>query len=195
MRDTVDKKTKIVFLVILFAALLVVGCYCYLVNRDAKEQKENTVSTVQAVLARDLKHDYPPSPKEVLKYYQQINKCLYNEECTEQEMEDLALKARELFDEELQANNELGSYLIKMTSEVKNFRALGRRISNISISASTDVDFFEDDGHSFARLRCGYTILEKKQSYSTIEVYLLRKDADDHWKIYGWDLAENVYVD
>ena len=195
MRDTVDKKTKIIFLVILFVALAVVGYYCFLVNRDTKEQKENTVSTVQAVLARDLKHDYPPSPKEVLKYYQQINKCLYNEECTEQEMEDLALKARELFDEELQANNELGRYLIKMTSEVKNFRAFGRRISNISISASTDVDFFEDDGHSFARLRCGYTILEKKQSYSTIEVYLLRKDADDHWKIYGWDLAENVYVD
>ena len=75
---------------------------------------------------------------------------------------------------------------------MNNFRNLGRRISHVSLSASTDVEFFEDDGFSFARLRCGYTVLEKKQSYSTVEVYLLRKDADGHWKIYGWDLAENV---
>ena len=195
MRQTIDKKTKNIFLIIILLIVAVVGYYCYLVNREEKVQQETTLSTVQVVLSRDLKHDYPPSPKEVMKYYMELTKCMYNEDCTEQEFEDLAIKARELFDAELAEHNELGSYLINLTSEVSNFKNLGRRISNVSISASTDVDYFEDDGFSFARLRCGYTVLEKKQSYSSIEVYLLRKDQEGHWKIYGWDLAENVYVD
>lgn len=195
MRETIDKKTKIIFLVILLVVLAVVGYYCFLVNRDVKVQEESTLSTVQVVLSRDLKYNYPPSPKEVMKYYLEITKCMYNEDCTEQELEDLALKARELYDAELLEHNELGTYLINLNAEVKNFKNLGRRISSTSVSASTDVDFFEDDGFSFARLRCGYTILEKKQSYSSIEVFLLREDEEGHWKIYGWDLAENVYVD
>ena len=130
-----------------------------------------------------------------MKYYLEITKCMYNEDCTEQELEDLALKARELYDAELLEHNELGTYLINLNAEVASFKNLGRRISSTSVSASTDVDYFEDDGFSFARLRCGYTILEKKQSYSSIEVFLLREDEEGHWKIYGWDLAENVYVD
>ena len=95
MRETVNKKTKTIFLLILLAAVAVVAYYTYLVNRDTKAQEEAAVSVVQTVLARDLKYNYPPSPKEVVKYYMEINKCLYNEPCDEQELEDLALKARE----------------------------------------------------------------------------------------------------
>lgn len=83
MRETIDKKTKIIFLVILLVVLAVVGYYCFLVNRDVKVQEESTLSTVQVVLSRDLKYNYPPSPKEVMKYYLEITKCMYNEDCTE----------------------------------------------------------------------------------------------------------------
>ena len=52
--------------------------------------------------------------------------------------------------------------------------------------SSTDVDFYEVDGFSFARIRCGYTFMEGKTSYPTAYVYLLRRDDEKHWKIYGW---------
>ena len=50
------------------------------------------------------------------------------------------------------------------------------------------------NGYSFARISCGYTVLQGKESDSSMQVYLLRKDENGHWKIYGWDLAENVNV-
>ena len=53
MRETIDKKTKIIFLVTLLVVLAVVGYYCFLVNRDTKVQEESTLSTVQVVLSRD----------------------------------------------------------------------------------------------------------------------------------------------
>ena len=43
-----------------------------------------------------------------------------------------------------------------------------------------------------SKIRCGYNILQGRKSSSTVQVYLLRRDGDGHWKIYGWDLAENL---
>ena len=52
-------------------AALVVGFYFYLSNRtkgDGTEQAE-TITKSQQVLLRNLENNYPPSPREVLKYY------------------------------------------------------------------------------------------------------------------------------
>lgn len=54
------------------------------------------------------------------------------------------------------------------------------------------MDEFTQDGFRFAKIRCGYNILQGRESSSTVQVYLLRRDGDGHWKIYGWDLAENL---
>ena len=37
-----------------------------------------------------------------------------------------------------------------------------------------------------------YTVLEGGKSNLVDTVYLLRRDENRRWKIYGWDLAENV---
>lgn len=183
----------IVIVVILMVA--VVGYYCYLVNRADAQTQEPELTAVQEVLLRDMEKSYPPTPKEVIKYYNEIMKCFYNEDCTQDEIEDLGMRARELYDEELLEHNEWGAYIINLTAEIMRYKEAGKTLSSCSVAASTDVDMFEDDGYSFARISCGYTILQGKQSTSIMQIYLLRKDEDGHWKIYGWDLAENVNIE
>lgn len=182
-------QTTIVVMVLIVA---VVGYYCYLVNRSNRRVEERTLTTVENILLRDLENNYPPTPKEVIRYYNDIIKCFYNEECSQEQLEELALKARGLYDQELLDHNAWDTYIFNLEAEIQDFKNNNRKISNISLAASTDVDEFTKNGYKFAKIRCGYNILQGRDASSTIQVYLLRKDGDGHWKIYGWDLAENV---
>lgn len=191
------KKKKVKFttqtaIIVMVLIVSVVGYYCYLVNRSNRSAQENTPTTVENVLLRDLENNYPPTPKEVIRYYNDIVKCFYNEGCSQEELQELARKARGLYDQELLDHNEWDTYIFNLEAEIQDFKNNNRKISNISLAASTDVDEFTQDGFRFAKIRCGYNILQGRKSSSTVQVYLLRRDGDGHWKIYGWDLAENL---
>lgn len=186
-KGKITAQATIVFVILIVA---VVGYYCYLVNHYDNAAAEKTLTAVENVLVRDLEYNYPPTPKEVIRYYNEIIKCFYNEECSEEEIEALGRRARELYDQELLDHNAWDSYILRLQAEIQDFRNNNRKISSISLASSTDVDEFTEDGYQFARIRCGYNILQGKDGTYSLEVYLLRKDAEGHWKIYGWDLAD-----
>lgn len=187
-----NKGTTRTTIIISLLIVALVGYYAYLSNKDKVRREEAAVTAVEAALSRDLNKDYPPTPKEVIKYYNELLRCLYNEESSQEEVEALGLKARELYDEELLEANELGGYLIRLQSDVNDYRNNNRRISNFSVASSNNVEMFEQDGYSFAKIMCGYNIMQGGQSHPSDQVYLLRKDADRRWKIYGWEAAENL---
>ncbi len=180
------KSTIRVTIVIICSIVAIVGYYAYLSSKTRAEKAEATMSAVQTVLSRDLTNGYPSTPKEVIKYYNEIMKCFYNEETLEQEIEDLGNKARELYDEELLAANDLAGFMASLKEEVATYREKEQRLTNCAVAASTDVDFYSVDGHSFARIKCGYTVVEDGNSYPMTYTYLLRRDEEKHWKIYGW---------
>lgn len=153
------------------------------------------MTVVETTLSRDLGKDYPPTPKEVIKYYNEILRCLYNEESSDEEIEALGCKARELYDAELLANNELEDYLVRLRAEVQSYRDNERRITNFNVASSNNVVFFEEDGFSFAKIACGYTFLQGGRNYPSSQMYLLRKDGDKRWKIYGWEDVEKLQED
>ncbi|MFG6357650.1 MAG: hypothetical protein K1W26_12660 [Acetatifactor sp.] len=192
MKTKKGKFTTQTIIVVMVLIVAVVGYYCYLVNRSNRQTQERTLTTVENILLRDLENNYPPTPKEVIRYYNDLIKCFYNEDCSQEQLEELARKARGLYDQELLDHNEWDTYIFNLEAEIQDFKNNNRKISNISLAASTDVDEFTQDGFKFAKIRCGYNILQGRESSSTVQVYLLRRDGDGHWKIYGWDLAENV---
>lgn len=180
------KSTIRVTIILTFMIAAVVGYYAYLSNKSHSVRAEADMTAVEAALSRNLDNDYPSTPKEVIKYYNEIMKCFYNEECTDAELEDLGNKARELYDEELLEANEVGAYLINLKAEVEAFKNNKRRITSCSVAASTTVDYDEIDGYSFAKIMCGYNFMEGSISHPTTYTYLLRRDEEKHWKIYGW---------
>lgn len=183
-------------IVIVFLVALVVGYYYYLSNRKLESEPESVKTTVvQELLARNLTHNYPPTVKEVIRYYSDITKCFYNEEYSDEELEKLAAQARALYDEELVADNEWGKYIIELKNDIDFYKSNSIRVNSYSIPSSTDVDYFTEDGFDFARLRCTYNLVSNGVKQPVEEMFLLRKDAEGHWRIYGWDLAENVNLD
>lgn len=186
------KSTTRVTIVAFCLIILIVGYYAYLSNKRREARTESEMTLVQETLSRNLQDDYPATPKEVIKYYNRILQCFYNEECTDQEIEDLGNKARELYDDELLEKNELGTYMIQLKDDIQNFKDSKRSISSFSVASSTSVVYDTVDGYNFARILCGYNVRENNQNQSVKQVYLLRKDEDRRWKIYGWEDASKL---
>lgn len=186
------KSTARIAIILIILVVGVVGVYAYLSNRSRSIADSAAMTNVEKVLSRDMAYDYPSTPKELLKYYNEIQKCFYNEDCTDEEIEALANRARELYDEDLLANNELGVHIMSLKGEIKDYKDHKRKITAVSVAASTNVDFFEQDGFEFARIYCGYNVTEGSTTKQTRQIFLLRRDGDRRWKIYGWDLADHV---
>lgn len=171
---------------------LVLGYYFYLSQKAANQKQESQVeiSAVQNVLLRNLDTNYPPTPREVLKCYCQMAQCLYNESYTEEEFNALAVKVQTLYDKELIANMTQAQYLQDLKWDIEQFAKEKTVISSYSLSSATDVEEFKQDGYSWAKLYCTFTLRTGTQLSSTKEIFLLRKDEENHWKIYGWELTE-----
>lgn len=184
-------KAIIIFVVL---ALLIGMYYFHISNRARKGDAEKDVQStrVQEVLLRDLSHNYPPTPKEVIKYYSEISECFYNESYTEEELILLAEQAQRLYDEELIANKTQEQYLKDLKADIVEFQEAGYTISSYSTSSSVDIENskFKQDGYEWARVYCYYTLKTKSGTARTTERFLLRKDSDGYWKIYGWELVD-----
>ena len=166
--------------------LLVIGYYYYLSHREVDKTEDVIISEAQELLLRDLDRSYPPTPKEVVKYFFDITTCLYNESLSETDVEALAMKIQELYDADLVIHNPKEEYFTDLKSEITDFQTSNSRILNYSTSSGVDVEYFEEEEGSFARLYGTYYLQVQKSLKSLEEVFILRKDDDGHWKIYGW---------
>ena len=74
------KRSGIITIIIIGLILVaaVAGYAVSLNRRKAVAEADTQVTAVQKVLMRDLERNYPPSPKEVVKYFAEITKCFYN---------------------------------------------------------------------------------------------------------------------
>ncbi len=178
--------------------VLVIGYYYYLSSRNEEatsqenmeEQVEAEMTPVQEMLARADYREYPTTPVQVLKYYNEITALFYNETYTEEELEALAMLVQSLYDDELIANQTPEEYLDSLRTDIEVFRAGNITIYNSEVTPATDVEYFTHNGYECARLYCLYTLKSGTIYQSTREVYIMRMDEEGHWKIFGFDLAE-----
>ena len=189
-----EKIVKTVIIVVVLAAVIL-AYYYYLGHRTRRQEVEETAvaTVVQSVLMRDLEHNYPPTPKEVVKYYAEITECFYNETYSDEELAQLANKIQMLYDAELVANKTQEQYLEDLRNDIVEMKGKQLVIASYEVSASTDVEEFTQDGYSCARLYCTF-YLRKPGNGSrvpSLERFILRKDEDGHWKILGWELVED----
>lgn len=183
--------------IVIILAIVVVGYYAYLSNRTDKKDSTKgeyasveVMTPVQEVLSRNLETNYPSTPREVVKYFSDITQCFYNEEYTEDELYELAMKIRGIYDDELVQNQTEEEYLIELKEDIDEFKELGRTIASYAPSSTIDVETFKQNGYDWARLYCIYSIKQEVLFNSNIQ-FLLRKDENDHYKIYGWQLAKD----
>ena len=188
------KVAKTVIVVVVLAAIVLVYYY-YLGHREKRQEVEEAIAAtaVQSVLMRDLEHNYPPTPKEVVKYYAEITECFYNETYGDEELVQLANKIQMLYDAELVANKTQEQYIEDLKADIAEMKGKKYTIAGYDVSASTDVEEFTQDGDSFARLYCTFNIKQANAAgrVASLERFILRQDENKHWKILGWELVED----
>lgn len=177
-----------IIIIVLF--LLIVGYYFYLTNVKKTNEEQIELSEAQEIILTDFTRNYPPSPKEVVKFYLETTKCLYNEKLSEEDVVAIGIKMQEIYDRELVLNKVQEEYLKDLKSEIAAFQEGNCSIINYSISKSTDVDYFSEDGYHFARLYGTFYLRVDKSMKSLEQVFILREDEEKHWKIYGWKPVE-----
>ncbi|MCR4755525.1 MAG: hypothetical protein K5868_08335 [Lachnospiraceae bacterium] len=181
------------FIIILILILLVVGYYYYLSNRNYNERKETEVvlTPAQSLLLLNFEINYPPTPKEVVKQYMEFSKVLHNEDLTDEEVNDVGIKLLEILDDDLANNKSKEDYLLDLKSELKTFKNNNYSIVNMYTSQSTDVEYFTVEDKECASLYGTFNIRTASGTQVLTDIFILRKDANGHWKIYGWQPIQN----
>lgn len=186
-------KTSILMMVIV---VLIVGYYYYLSTRNekanstqaAEETASNAMTPVQELLAMAKYKEYPTTPVQVVKYYNEVTKCYYNETYSDAELEELAKLALSLCDDEFAANQSFDLYMSSLKRDIEVFKSGNITIYDAQVTPSTDVEYFEHNGDQCARLYCLYTLKSGTMYQTTREIYIMRKDLQSHWKIMGFEI-------
>lgn len=169
---------------------LVVGYYAYY-TREKSKKEEVEVSEVQKIILKDLSgKSYPATPREVVKFYNRIIACYYNEEFTDEELRKLTDQARILMDKELADNNPAEQYYQRVASEVQTYRDNKLTITNVNISDSNDIETVELDGKDCAYVDASYLVRKGGDLVKTNQSYILRKDDGGKWRILAFELVE-----
>lgn len=173
---------------------LVVGYYYYLSHKDTSDQAE--VTEVQKVILKDLEgKSYPATPREVIKFYNRILCCYYNEEYTEEELRQLTDQALALMDQELSDNNPAEQYYMQVKAETDDYHARNKTINNASVCSSNEVQYATMEDREYAYVTASYFVRDKEGFTKSGQNYVLRKDDDNHWKILAFELAKGAAED
>lgn len=181
-------------IITLVLAVLIIIYYRHMSSVSSGKEEADVVvnaSVVTQTLQRNLTTNYPATPKEVIKYFSEITQCYYNEEYTDQELLALADQMLLLYDDELVSYKTHEDYILDLKTDIKLYKDNNYTISSYAPSASTDVEFFTEDGYEWARIWCIYTIRSGKNTKPIQEVFILRKDEKSHWRIFGWQLVSD----
>ncbi len=191
-----NRYKKLAILIGVLFGLAVLGVFIYINNRPQESAEQDVViSNVDNLVLRNLDINYPPTPKEVLKYYSEITMCFYQEGLTEEDLVKLAQTAMKLYDAELCADMTEEEYISSLREDIMEFNSLGVVVSGYTVSSSTDVEEFVVEGRECARLYVTYRLRQGTEYIYSSEVFVMRKDEDGHWKILGWDLLEEEEVE
>ena len=184
------KKYKVVIVISILVALVVLYYY-HISTNDRTEKKENDTQNSEnaKIFNKNLDTGYPATPREVVEFYSEILSYLYSGEASEDEIEELGMKCRKLFDEELLAENPEAEYIKNLKSEIKQYKEEHKHISSYILEKSGDVEFKTFQSHFYAFVDCAYYVKGESSTSRTIETYTLRKDSEGKWKILYWKLT------
>lgn len=188
------KKKRGGVIILILIAVLIVGAFAFVAYRTPKTAEEATkVSEIDELMNRNFAVNYPTTPREVIRLYNRYMLCLYGmdgSDLKDEEVSALCRKMREMFDEELLAENPEETHLLNLTQELAAFRGDGKAMIQANVCDSNEVDYIDVDGASGALLEASYFIKEGSKEFTrTYQQFLLRKDDSENWKILGFEKA------
>ncbi len=184
-----NTRNTIIGLVILAVGVLVI--FILAINTPDKNADNIQITAATKQLTKNYEQDYPATPKKVLTEYGEITKCFYADDTEESQIRELAAQMRQLFDDELNANQSFDDFVDSLRSEIAIYRSEEKIISSYSVSSSTDVKTGKNEYGSLATLYLTLNVRDDGVIKKIKEQFILRQDEAGHWKILGWVLADD----
>lgn len=182
-------RTPVIFTLI--AVAVIVLFYIFSRKEIDNNEKMAADNAITKLINRDLELNYPSTPKSVVSLYSDIISVLYKEDCSEEQIEELAKQARGLFDEELLQLNEYEGYMERLETELKLYESADRYISGYEVENGYNIEYINTKDDSYARVAVKYYVREGKNVINVYEEYTLREDEDGNWKILYWELTDS----
>lgn len=176
-------------------AAVVISAFYILTKRQNRSSELASGSETEKIIAKDLENNYPGTPREVLKIYSRITKCIYNENVSQEQLKQLAGQIRVLFDEELLSANPENEYMEDLQSQVNEYREQKKSIVSYVVQKSSSVNKSTVEGKEYATILATYMVKEKNSYVKSYEEFILRKDDKGRWKILGFRLLKPEEVD
>lgn len=197
MKQKRNQKLRLVLSLTVFA-VVVLAVFYWLNGRTGSSGfgKSKTDSTeVKAILSKDLERNYPASVREVVRLYSRILKCWYQETVTEEQWDSLLEMQRMLYDEELLQNNPWETQKMALKAEMEQAKANKQVMASYRLQKESSVKKWKSEGESYGSILACYMMHGKDGYEYTYEEFLLREDADGHWKIVGWRLTDATEIE
>lgn len=170
---------------------IVLGFYS-ITKRNQLQEESIPTTEVERLMEKDIEGNYPGTPREVLKLYCRITKCMYNDEISEEELKQLSNQLRLLFDDALLENNKQDSFFENLTAEITSYQERKERITSYEVKEGDATEYGTINKEEYATLGVSFFIQQsgKNKSFTkTYEQFLLRQDNEKQWKIIHWKLA------
>lgn len=180
------KKARLIIIALACICLICGGYFLFSQNNSVSEEN---LTEVEKVLVKDLRKDYPKTPREVVKFYNRIVQCYYSEKLSDKEIEDMADQMLCLLDEDLLMVNPRDEYYRSVVSDIKEYNEKNKRIVNSDVCDSNDVVYVDDvkDGSTevdkLAYVNASYFVNTDGEFTNTYQQFVLRQDEDGRWKI------------
>ncbi len=181
-----------VVILVICAAVLIVGYYFYLSRRgeNMKEESLEPESELSKVLAKDFSKEYPETPRSVIKWYNRIIMLYYDDETEDKDVEKLCDQAMMLFDADLLQANPREFYVANVKADITEYKDRGREIRQSSVQSSGDVEYKTIKDRDYAYVIAYYFTKEGSTYTRTYQKFALRKDEMGKWKILAFELTD-----
>ncbi len=181
----------IIFMV-LFAAV-VIGIYFAITrgkNTDTKEIPAET-SEADALIKKDLDWEYPATPREVLKLYCRITKCLYNDDLTDEQIKKLVSQVRNLYSFDLLENNAEDEQIAFIKGDRVEYKKDKKTIFSFAIDSANNIEYIDTKAGKTALIKMYFTLKAGANMDRSFEEFSLIQQDDGKWKIAAWRQSEN----
>lgn len=180
------KNVKIIIIGIACICLICAGFF-FFSKENAATEKELT--EVEKIIVRDLKDNYPKTPREVVKFYNKIISCYYGGELKDAELEKLADQMLLLLDEDLLVVNPRDEYINSVENDIEKYKTEKKKVVSTDVCDSNEVTYVNDEkeGSSevdkLAYVNTSYFINTNGEFAYSYQQFVLRQDDNGRWKI------------
>ncbi|MGN0367780.1 MAG: DUF6715 family protein [Wujia sp.] len=186
MAKTSHKSTTIksVILAVFFVAL-VLFYFNYLSNKSSTRCNTTQKEELQKLLEYDMTLDYPNTPRDVAKLHNRYFKLFYGQSLSDEVLEKLNEKVRNLYCSELLAINPKDESLQRLKADIKDMKEKSLKYKLCELPEASQVETFTKDGKEMASLEVQITLNSSDEMGYFYQQYIMVKE-NGLWKIYGW---------